>query len=199
MRPATCDVIMSRIIDSLKKIQFKRENGFHRDELSSPVVSSETNPLVSKSNSKANKNSDGKWFVLVVFALFMLVTFGLNLKLFLMMRDYRQERELTIKKVSEIVELLSTKNKVEIESISDNVKELSKQNAQLKEQLQVQSASIENLTKAKNVLYKRMSAFEAELGKLQNGNTPTRQLDNDRRESREVPRSPEQSEGRSPE
>ncbi|MEW6009276.1 MAG: hypothetical protein AB1629_06560 [Candidatus Omnitrophota bacterium] len=165
---------MSKIIDSLKKIQFKRENGYHQDDSVSPVVNSKGNPILKKQNSRPNKNSVGTWFVPLVFVLFMLVTFILNLKLFLMMRDYRSEKDLTLKKVSEIVDLLEKKNKLQSEALSLELKLLTKQNAKLKDELDVQKVATENLTKAKNTLFKRMSAFEAEISSLKPSNPQTR-------------------------
>lgn len=158
---------VSKIIDSLKKIQFRRENSSHPEDSAPSVASSnKANPEIRKPNTRANKNSDGNWFVPVIFALFMLVTFGLNLKLFLMMRDYRTERDQSIKKVNEVVELLEKRNKLQAEAFSIQMKIFSKENAQLKEELQAQKVAVENLTKAKNTLFKRISAIEAELGQI---------------------------------
>lgn len=128
----------------------------------------------SKKKPKANKNK--LWLIGAIFALFIALNFMLSLTLFAMMHKYKSEAHNTVAGLNEIKGVLN-ENIKKADSFADDIKQLgldakrlSKEahgiSAAIKELNQKsdsQSFAIENLTKAKNTLFNKVSSLEAEL------------------------------------
>jgi len=133
----------------------------------------------SKKKPKAYKSK--LWLIGAIFALFIALNFILSFTLFAMMHKYKSEAHNTFAGLNEIKGILN-ENIKKVDSFADDIKQLGLDakrlsneaqgiSAAIKELIQKsdsQSFAIDNLTKAKNNLFNRITTLEAELEKTKN-------------------------------
>lgn len=149
---------MSRIIDALNKLEKERRKaGPGRRE---------------------HAKTFNIWILgLVVTAMFFTIL-GFNLRLFTLMKNYESEKNQVLGKLSKIEDLLNDysqqlNNNYEITvkfndtlvNLNNKVKDVFTMIQDLEKSKDSQSFAIENLTKAKDTLFNRLSSLEAKINK----------------------------------
>ena len=158
-------------INSLKELQEKRAGKYSSALTNEPIIKDDPQ---SKKKPKANKSK--LWLIGAIFALFIALNFMLSLTLFAMMHKYKSEAHNTFAGLNEIKGILN-ENIKKVDSFTDDIKQLGLDSKKLNRETQgisaaikelsqksdSQSFAIDNLTKAKNTLFNKVSSLEAEL------------------------------------
>jgi hypothetical protein len=159
---------MSKTIDLLNKIGTQRQGKYSfyaaHAKYNEPITKDVPQP---RKKPKANKSK--LWLIGAIFALFIALNFILSFTLFAMMHKYKSEAHHTfaglnenIKKADSFADdikqlgLDAKRLSKEAQGISATIKELS-------QKTDSQSFAIDNLTKAKNALFNKVSSLEVEL------------------------------------
>jgi septal ring factor EnvC (AmiA/AmiB activator) len=157
---------MSKTIDNLKKLQHLRANG-NAAPASGPTPE---RPNMQPKQATPSNQSGRNIFLTLLLVIFLLGLAGLNVKLFLIMRNFTAETSVTSEKLNKLEKIIIN-NLRDINDISTNVAQVTKQVANIEQQLAAQTTAMDNLTKAKNVLFSKMKSLEVGLDKLQRSNT----------------------------
>jgi len=116
------------------------------------------------------------WLIWSVLLVILLCNFGLTFKLFMTQRGHADENNSVIAKLNKVEGLL-TGQASQISNFSDGVKQkmesIDSKFVQLDKDNDAQIFKIENLDKAKNALFNKISLLEAQLETISNINSAT--------------------------
>jgi cell division protein FtsB len=99
------------------------------------------------------------WLIGLILCIVLFTNLGLTLKLFTMMKTYTSANALQINTFSTDFEKLNAN----LSNLSLRIQDTNTRVTQLEKDSEIQTTAIENLTKAKNTLFKRVNELEANL------------------------------------
>ena len=164
---------MSKIYDSLKKLQKKRTDEY------SQAIDKAAITEIANSKKEITTKTKGPWLVWLFVGALIFILFAFNIRLFLIAQNYTSTIQVTLSKLTSFEESLN-KNASQISNISMVMQEVSsdleKINSNINDSIamineakkanEVNAFAIENLTKAKNTLFKTVNELTLELDKL---------------------------------
>lgn len=173
-------------INSLKELQEKRAGKYSlalnknssAQDTREPLLNQATGPLEAKTLNSKNAGIKGSWIPWLFIAIFALVFLVVNLQLIFAMKGYANQRNAAEKKLNTIEALIDNNTKQisaileSAQRLSEDAKVASRKIENIKKGIEgiektndVHAAAIENLTKAKNTLFKKLSSLEATAAK----------------------------------
>lgn len=158
---------MSKTIDSLNQIQAQKQNEYSVATTKEPTI--KNNGDTARVTNLPSRDSRIRitWIFGFLFFILLISILGFNFKLYSMSKSYTSERGFTLTKLNKIEELINRNNKQandNLAAINSLNQEHLKKTSQLEKTIDTQAAAIENLTKAKNTLFKRVTELETKQG-----------------------------------
>lgn len=171
---------MSRTIDLLNQISNSRYTQ-SLSKGSNEIVSNVNSAVKNSSVSNRKSRIPLPWMLGMGVALIILLNFIFTIKLFFVVRNYNSDNAEVITKLNEIDKVSKVnsqkleKNSSDVSKISSvigvvdtKIKDTNSRITELQKQLESQKFAIENLTKAKDTLFNKVSELEAGAAKAKN-------------------------------
>jgi len=149
---------MSKTINLHNDIERKRNGKYSSALIKEPITKDDPQ---SKEKPKAYKSK--LWLIGAIFALFIALNFILSFTLFATVHKYKSETHNTFAGLNDIKQL-----GLDAKRLSKEAQDISAAIEELIQKSDSQSFAIDNLTKAKNNLFNRITTLEAELEKTKN-------------------------------
>ena len=174
---------MSKTLDQLKQTgKYTAAYRLHHSE--SQLLLSERNvesqvaaPLASPA--VRDSHSEAKYLTTLIFGILVFISFALNISLFMMLKNYSHSQDVVVSMVADIQKLSQNNEKqagdfsgklkslsTDLQGINIKLSEARASMAELTNSSETQKTAIDNLTKAKNTLFSRISELEAGFEKM---------------------------------